>query len=195
MNNFIARLGILIVAGLLVSACSSTPQSNHYLLTSRIIEVPDGTDPSLGVGPVVIPGYLNRDTLVYRKSEHQLQITGSERWAEPLEDGISRVVGLNLADLLETGSVQAFPFHPRRKPDFGVKLNLRSLDCTQDSAQLVAEWVLYQPDSGELLVRRLTRLETDLDPQKAIPEQMPAAYSELLWQLSEDIAVEVKAAQ
>lgn len=195
MNNSIARLGTLLVIGLLVAACSSTPQSNHYLLTSRIVDVPSGTVPSLGVGPVVVPGYLNRDTLVYRKSSHQLQISGSERWAEPLEDGISRVVGLNLAELLETGSVQTFPFHPKRKPDFGVKLNIRSLDATQDSAQLVAEWVLYHPNSGELLVRRLTRLETGLNPQTATPEQMPAAYSELLWQLSEEVAVAIKAAR
>ena len=188
MNTKICRAGTALLVTILLAACGSTARSNHYLLTSRIDDVPSGGSPSLGVGPIEIPEYLNRDSLVYRVSDNQLQITSSERWAEPLGDGVSRVLSLNLAALLNTGDIQTFPFHPRRRPDFGVKLRVHSLDSQDSSARLVAEWLLYSPESGEPVQRRLTTLETALDTQQAIPGQMPGAYSELLWQLSEEIA-------
>ena len=191
MNTKISRAGAALLVTILLVACGSTPQSNHYLLTSMIDEVPSGGSPSLGVGPVDIPEYLNRDSMVYRVGDNQLQITSSERWAEPLGDGVSRVLSLNLASLLNTGDIQTFPFHPRRKPDFGVKLRVHSLDSRDSSARLVAEWLLYRPANGDPLQRRLTTLETSLNPQQAIPGQIPGAYSELLWQLSQEIAASI----
>ena len=74
MTGIVFRLFAALVMGSLLIACSSTPSSNHYLLTSRIARVPGGSSPALGVGPVTIPEYLNRDAMVYRQTANQLQV-------------------------------------------------------------------------------------------------------------------------
>ena len=88
---------ILLLLPLLLSACLSTPPSHYYLLSAHDGDQPTGVNPSVGIGPISLPEYLNRNSMVYRREDNQLQIAGYERWAEPLTDGILRVIGLNLA--------------------------------------------------------------------------------------------------
>ncbi len=193
MKQTLQVLAALLLATGILTGCGSTPRSNHYMLTSGADDVPTGDSPSIGVGPVSVPEYLNRDPLVYRRSHNQLQISNEERWAEPLQDGITRVLALNLATQLDTGNVQAFPYHARRRPEFGVKLRVLRLDAEASSARLVAEWLLYRPATGEALERRLTTLKTAIDPDGDLPAQIPGAYSTLLWDLSEEIAAGIRA--
>ncbi|QFU74917.1 membrane integrity-associated transporter subunit PqiC [Halioglobus maricola] len=185
------RALILGCAILLLGACTTTP-SNHYLLDTRVDTIPDASSPSLGVGPVEMPAYLRREQLVYSMGGSEVEIDNTERWAEPLEGAIGRVVSLNMAGLLQTNSVQTYPYHQQRAPDFGVKLNIRKLDAEPTGATLIAEWLLYQPTSGNQLVRRLSQHKIGLDSSAEIAPQIPAAYSELLWKLSEEIATEIQ---
>ncbi len=193
MTAAIARRGVSLLLCALLAACGTSPISNHYLLTSRLEAVPGGNTPVIGVGPVFIPEYLNRDALVYRKTTNQLQVDSNERWAEPLHDGITRVMALNLAALLDTDNVQSFPFHAQRRPDWGVKLRVLRFDVEDYRARLVTEWLIYRPDSGDAVQRRLSSLERELDAQRTLPDQIPAAYSDLLWQLGEEVAAELRA--
>lgn len=186
MRVFALACGILLLA-----ACSSTP-SNHYLLQTKVNSIPANSSPSIGVGPVEVPAYLRREQLVYSTGGNQIEIDSVQRWAEPLEGGIGRVVSLNLAGLLETNSVQTFPYHSKRLPEFGIKLHIHSLDARPGTASLVAEWLVYRPASGESMERRLTQLTTGLDGQAELAPQLAGAYSELLWQLSEEIAGAVR---
>ncbi len=179
---------MLLGLAALLAACSTTPPSTHYLLTAKLDQVPDAQSPAIGVGPIEIPEHLNRNTLVHRGPENELVIARQSRWAEPLEDGISRVVSLNLAGLVGTGNVRSFPWHPRRAPDYGVKLRILQLDASDAQAILVAEWVLYRPAEESDAIRRISRQSLPLDASRPIAPQLPAAQSELLYRLSEDIA-------
>lgn len=192
MNASLFRLGKALLLCSLLAACGTTPQSKYYLLTSKMDGIPAGDSPQLGIGPVIIPEYLDRDTLVYRESSNELHINSAERWAEPLEDGISRVMVLNLAAQLDTVNVHAFPFHAQRRPDWGVKLRLVRLDAENNRAILDTEWLIYTPGSGEAIQQGLVSLERELDPEQAVAPQLAGAYSELLWQLSEEIATEIR---
>ena len=113
----LCRGGVLAGIAVLLSACSTTPPSTHYMLTAAVEEIPATQSPAIGVGPIEIPEYLNRNTVVYRGPDNELVIDRETRWAEPLEDGIGRVVSLNLAGLLDTGNLRNFPWNPKRPPD------------------------------------------------------------------------------
>jgi uncharacterized protein len=190
----ISQLGKTIaLAGLAlaITACSTTPPSTHYLLTANVKEFPAARSPALGIGPIEVPEYLNRNTIVYRGEDNELKIAQQSRWSEPLEDGISRVVSLNLAGLVGTESVRSFPWHPKRPPDYGVKIRILRMDATDSEAILVAEWVIYRPESAEEAQRRISRHTLPLDSSSPVPPQLPAAHSTLLYQLSEDIAAAI----
>lgn len=191
----IAARAFALVLALALTACGSSPRNNYYLLTATPGNSASGQAPSLGIGPVEIPEYLNRSGLVYSRLGNQLQISSQERWAEPLEDGITRVIAMNLAGLLDTQNVRYFPWSPQRAPNYGIKINVLSLDANDHQATLVAEWLLYRPDTKAMISRRISQLQQDLPAGKLEPEHLAPAYSQLLYQLSEIIATAVSAAE
>jgi uncharacterized lipoprotein YmbA len=144
--------------------------------------------PALGIGPVAIPEYLKRNSLVYRIGDNRLQVADSERWGEPLEEGVQRVLSLNLAGLLDTGNLSYYPFHSQRPPDYGVSVNVLNLDVDDRRAALVAEWLVYRPATGEPVGRRISQLQYELPAGSLAPESVAPAYSALLYQLSQLIA-------
>ncbi len=188
-----ARLGTWCLALLLLAGCGSTPPSNYYLLSSPDNAPPEGMVPALGIGPVEIPEYLKRNGLVYRIGDHRLQIADSERWGEPLEEGVRRVLSLNLAGLLDTGNLSYYPFHSQRPPDYGVAVNVLHLDVDETRAALVAEWRVYRPATGESVGRRISQLQYELPVGGLAPEGVAPAYSALLYQLSQLIAAVISA--
>ncbi len=193
MNHAKLKLGWLTAVMLLLTACGSTPANHYYLLTAREGPGPGGQSPSVGIGPVKVPEYLNRSNLVYQRDGNQLQIAQFERWAEPLEEGIVRVLGLNLAALLDTQDIRQFPWHPDRAPQFAVSVRLLGLDAGRDGTRLEAEWLLHRPATGETVQRGLSRF-THPGAGEPVPGELPAAYSELLYRLSEEIAGAIRRA-
>ena len=192
MNALSWKLSVALLVGLLLSACGTTPPSSHYRLTALQSLPTNANGPSLGVGPVNIPEYLNRDGMVRSDGANSLNIAGNERWAEPLEDGVTRVIILNLAGLVNTQDIRRFPWHPDRAPEIGIKLNILKLDTESSRATLIAEWSVYRVDEDGSLSRRLTRYEEPMSSANATGGEIASAYSALLASLSQDMASEVK---
>ena len=190
--NTILR-GILVVSTLflVLGGCGTSPASNYYLLSAKTSGQPSGIKPSLGVGPIEIPEYLNRNAFIYNRDGNKLHIENFERWAEPLDSGIERVLRLNLASLLNSEDVQAFPWSRSDQPEYGVKVSVLNLDANDRSASLIAEWHLHRPQGNETIVRRLSELHHSLPPGPIVAADIAPAYSELLQQLSELIAAAI----
>ena len=182
----------LLIATLL-AACGTTPQSHHYLLTAAEAPLPSGDSPSLGIGPISLSAYLNRNALVRRSGSNQLELSTTERWGEPLEDGIARVLGLNLAGRLQTKSVVRYPWHPARAPQYGIKVHVLEMDATADSATLVVEWLVYRPADASAIDRQLSRQSSPLPGPDADSNTLASLYSDMLLALSEDIAATIRA--
>jgi uncharacterized lipoprotein YmbA len=184
---------------LLLFGCGSSPRNDYYLLSAGNSSPPSGETPTVGIGPIEIAEYLKRDKLVYIRQGNKLQVAVTDSWAEPLEDGIRRVLTLNLASQLNTHNVRAFPWHPKRAPDYGVKLNLFTLDANNSEATLRAEWLVYRPADAEPVQRRISELRVALTRGGLEGElraaRVAAAYSALLEQLTELIADAIRADQ
>jgi uncharacterized lipoprotein YmbA len=186
--NWIAAAALAV----LLSACSSAPPNNYYLLSAELNQSATAQSPSLGVGPVVIPEYLNRNSLVYQESENQLQVAKFERWAEPLTDGVTRVISMNLASDLGTQNVQAFPWSAGQVPQYGLSVRILTLDARAGVARLAVEWEVRGPADGKTLTRQISQLETPLPAGEFDAAKVAAAYSELLQQLSEQAAAVIR---
>src|SRR5262245_22552445 len=109
-------LSVTVVLGM--TACISgrpSPATQHYVL-SPVIEVsPDGAaSPAaplvIGVGPVSLPVYLDRPQMVIRPASDRIEINEFEQWGEPLRNGVTRVVAVNIARLLPETRVVTFPW-------------------------------------------------------------------------------------
>lgn len=179
-------LSLLLALG---TACGSSPPINYYVLSAHEHAVPSGNSPSVGIDPITIPEYLARDKLVTSREGNTLKVATADRWAEPLEEGIQRVLAINLAGQLDTQAIVLFPWRQGQAPEYGVRVNLLGLDASADKATLAADWRVYRPGSDEVVSSNLVRLEEALSESDA--DAIAAAYSKLLFQLSKDIATSI----
>jgi uncharacterized lipoprotein YmbA len=118
MDPLLWRLSVMAcMASLLgLGACTSTP-SRFYLLNP--LAPADGISaaskaergPVIGLGPISLPKYLDQPQIVSRASRHQLVLGDFDRWAEPLQENVSRVLAENLSLLIPTDHllVQEWP--------------------------------------------------------------------------------------
>src|SRR5688572_25555503 len=122
----VLRVLVVLMLGAVALGCSLLPkseQSDFFLLTA--MEAAPGAratapGPSLLLGPVVLPEYLDRRELVTRLASNQLLVKDLELWAEPLRDSMPRTLEQNLATLLGSSRVQRRPWTGTSRPDLVV---------------------------------------------------------------------------
>jgi uncharacterized lipoprotein YmbA len=54
---------------------------------------------SVGLGPIELPGYLDRQQIATRTSTNRLSYSENDRWAAPLSESFSRVLEQNISHL------------------------------------------------------------------------------------------------
>ena len=178
----------LLLTGL-VTACGSTPRSDYYMLSANARGSMGSEGPSIGVGPVSVPEYLKRREMVLNRSANRLDLADFDRWAEPLDAGVLRVTALNLSLLLKTQQVQTFPWRRSNLPDFGISIAVVQFSMKGRQALLVAEWTVTEPATGTAVMQHISRLENSA--AGGDPEDVAAAYSDLLKDLSKEIATAI----
>lgn len=186
----IARIFVSLPLLFLLASCGSTPPSNYYLLSEEATGVPGSSGPAIGVGPVEIPDYLQRNVMVVNEDRYQLQLDSTSRWAEPLDAGVLRVMSLNLAILLDTQQIQRFPWRRDAPPDYGVGITIINLSVHGTEARLAAEWTLRNARLQENITQKISQFATPVSSTG--PAGVAASYSALLLQLSEEIAQEIR---
>jgi len=146
---------------------------------------------ALGVGPVTIPGYLNRPPLLWRTGPNELQLAEFAQWAEPLERNVARVLADNLALLLQTDRVSLFPFPPSSAVETRVEVEITRFGREPDrSVSLAARWRLLRGNGRELLPMRKSFYQVESEGLGHAASV--AAMSEALARLSRDVAEAIR---
>lgn len=177
----------LLATLLVLSACGS-PRTDFYTLS--VVGAP--ADPVAGTGcrqplivsRVLLPGILDRQSMVSSAGGGRLDISGQARWAAPLDQMIQGVLTEDLRRRLPPGRVLA-PGDPQ--PEDGaarIAVNvLRFMPEADDTATLRADWTLF--DSENKVVR--TRSHSLTVPQSGDPGAAVRAMSRLIGQLADVI--------
>ena len=122
-KNFGTQLGALalLASFALAPGCSlltgpdPTPTRFFLLTPMSEKEVAGSADPaasvSLGVGPFLLPPYLERPQMARRTAVNEVVFSAADRWAEPLDKGFQRILGENLAAALDTPRIVLFPWY------------------------------------------------------------------------------------
>jgi uncharacterized lipoprotein YmbA len=120
---------------------------------------PQSVQRAISVGPIHLPAYLDQDQLVTRISQNRLTLSENDRWAEPLEDNIARVVAQDLSMLLQTDEVNVDPWPVRQRPAYQVEIEVLSFETdTAGTAHLVGRWSLRDVARRQTLAEKETRL-------------------------------------
>ena len=190
MKTLIALL-FLASTGFLTSCL--IPEANHlvpdyFLLTSRVGESNNSTqsDPvSFYVKEVRLPHYLQDKRLVSRPTDDTIFFRENQRWGEPLEMGISRVLGQNLSFLLNTFDYGVYP--QRRKFEYSSEIEVTIERFEMISGNLVKVKAFWEVNKKGGRKQRSIFEQTYSITDSNVKGEV-RALSELLFKMSSDIA-------
>jgi hypothetical protein len=193
MRTFLC-LRPLVALGLALTpltGCQSTPPTRFYTLASVAVPVAEDAKakrpPAVVIGVVSLPKYLDRPQLVTRPDAYVVELSEFDRWAEPLDDMVSRVVAENLGQLL--GSDQVFIGTRSRGADraYQVEIAFYRFDVDDaNQARVVARWEIREREKDRLVATQQTTVGVPVTG--AGYEAQTAALSAALAQLCREIA-------
>ncbi|HEY4648522.1 MAG TPA: PqiC family protein [Gemmatimonadales bacterium] len=185
------------LSSLWATACGLGPKadpSNFFILTpapqaqhsSRGCS-PSSTTLAVGVGPIQLPAYLDRQELVSRSKANRLDVSENNRWAEPLTDNLAQILAQNLSALLGIDKVSLYPWTSDLRPAYQVEIEVLGFEPdSARSAELTARWILRDVPTRAILSDKTSELTEPLRGPST--EESVAALSELLGRFSCGIA-------
>ncbi len=154
--------GVAMAGGCGLSGRRADP-ATFFALSAT--EAPDGHPPAgswevaLGLGPVTIPGYLDRPQLVTRVGTNELRLAEVARWAEPLRESVVRVLQQDVVAASGARRVALYPWAAAAPVDLAVAVDvLRFEPGAGDAVELVARWSVRDAVHGGVLAVRESRV-------------------------------------
>jgi uncharacterized lipoprotein YmbA len=194
-------IGVMIALGLIglsLAGCGSIlpkpkPNSSRIFVLFSPLQATERQDLdrpgqiSLGVGPVRLPGYLDRREIVTRVAQNRFDLSDNDRWAEPLDENFTHVLAQNLSVLLGSDRIITYPWPLDKRPRYRVQIDVFRFEVNSaGEAELTARWAVIDETGKEapnLNESRLSRPAKDKSTDAYV-----AALSETVADLSREIA-------
>jgi len=202
MNIKSIALLLTTLAALLLSACGTTPLTNFYTLSPQSAvkstsENVAGEKIIIGVGPIDIAPYIDRNQIVIRSAETRLKLTDVDHWAAPLSDTIANVLAVNISHQLPETQPIVRPW-PDAKAQYTVVIKVIQFDSDlSGKVQLKANWAVQ---SGQSL--SFTRIAySDIEKASlgasydAITQNLSAALAALSDEISAELDQQINLSQ
>lgn len=184
------------MAGLLLlqTACiGSTPPAQFYLLEpmAEAKSVQSNAKPSgmtLSLAPVRLPAYLDRNQIVTASDKNTYQLDELHRWAESLDDNMTRVMLQDLSALLSADVVMGTTLRAKQA-QLRLAVNVLAFHVNpQGQAELSAQWQVSRGSEVVLSQQSTFRVAASGD-DIALKVR---ALNQCLSQLSQEVASAVK---
>lgn len=194
---------LLITTGLLfLSGCTSLKVLEPRADTTRfyILETPfdeehprkrDPAAPSLHLGTGTLAKHLQDSRIAIRTpGSNEITYAGEHRWAEPLADGVARILVTKLSRSLGSPRVALQRFAAGSESDYQVGFHIHKLGGEPGKAvRLHASWWVEEREKAEPVLH-----ETLLEQSLPAEDTSHAAYVKGLQKLVESWAGEIAAA-
>ena len=192
------KLLALTIGLALVTACGSSPPTRYYQLEERVSQTDNSSSSTLSVrvGPLYIARYLQQPNIVTRQDDYQVEVAEFDRWVEPLEQSIGRILTTNLSDTLSSNWVHEFGVgnDAIERFDYQVLVTITRFDANaNDTATLTAQWNLVTPQSSVTVLAKRTVLTQPVASSSY--SSQAAALSDLISELAKEIADNILAQQ
>lgn len=192
MNRRVLELAACACLLILAAGCATTPEARFYALAA-VATPPAAADagPSLAIGPVDLPRYLDRPQIVSRAGDNRLLVDEFNRWGGALDQEITAVLAQALGQRLGTQRVYSYPSRIAPEVDYRIALEVRRFDGELGGdVALEAAWSLVDDRTGAILrTRRVDYREPTAGPDHAA---YVAALQRTLQQLAEELAAELR---
>ncbi len=203
MNNFTKKFLALVFLVILaiINGCISagtSPQARFYSLRSLKdkeipkLEAPALKDAVIGLGPLELPAYLSRPQIVIRGRDNELELAEFNRWAEPLDDAIERVVAQNLMLIFPEAKVLLYPWGYYEPVKYQVVVEVISIDAAlQNEVRLCINWSALNAEDKKVFLTKNSIYNIKVN--KPNYNAMIEALNQGLYEFSLDIAKAIAA--
>ena len=194
--GFLLSSGCLVLTGCFGLFKPDASAARHFILTPVARATPGAAAPPLamGVGQVKVPNYLFESSIAVRKGTNEVGYLPMILWAERLDAGLQRVLAANLAALLPADQVRLSAWQSNEVAA-GVYVTIEQFDVDAGGhGVLAAWWRIMSPDGAHLLKAGQTRLTRDGPPPASDPQGAVANLSELIGELSRQLAPAIREA-
>ena len=187
---------ILMLVVLALAGCFM-PESNHvepnfYLLSNTLQDQNQSKinqDHSFYLREIELPRYLKDSRLVVRPTPHTIKFRDVDRWGEPLEDGIARVLAMNLQDQFNDSRYSIFPNRRKEGLRWDLAVSFSSFErIANNRVSIAAKWTARGNDrkdiSGSFSLEYVLPLPGDESDELK-------AYNLALYSLSKNILEEL----
>ncbi len=190
-HTWLATAGVLALLVFLSACTSSGPATTYYVLDSQV-SISESSKansyPSIGIGPITLPAYLDNMSLVSKAKNNVLNVSGYHAWAEPLDSAVARVLSRGVAATLNHEDVWAFPWDLRNRPTKQINISIEQLDGVRgESLSLQAKWFVYDSVRNEVLSRG------DFNQSQSLNSSSYSDYVGTMENLLSEFAIELAA--
>ncbi len=160
------RFNLLLLCSLLTVTSCIVPESTHvkptfHLLTKNIFdknqsiaqatELVESNKTVSGhpfyLRQIELPYYLQENRIVSRPDESKIEFRENDRWGEPLLEGVGRVVGLNLSQLLNSSFYSVYPHRKKIGTPWEVSITILRFEKVSGSeVKIEASWEIFNID-------------------------------------------------
>jgi len=198
------RLSPAVVALLvadMIASCSvlaPRPDPSRFFVLAPLPQAPSpatGTRvSSLGVGPIVLPRYLDRPEIVTRVGPNEVKPAVFDYWAGSLSNQFQSVLAQNLQTLVHPDRVQMYPWYSGTAPELVAEVDVQRFEPSSDGrAELVARWRVRKGSALGTLRAGESTLTRPLSGSDA--DAVAQALSGLLDDFSRELAEAILAAR
>lgn len=191
------RSGLWLLVLLLAAGCGSSPPVDYYTLEPIFDSQPrdPGEAKILGIGPLQIPGYIDRPQLVTQVGGNKVKVDEFNRWAEPLDQALPRIVAVNVDGLLDAVIAVTFPYPSRFRVDYRLMGRIVRFDADRDGAAVLeVQWVVQDADAQNVIEPRRDRYTAQARSAQD-PNAIVQALNQTIEAFSRDVANTIQARQ
>ena len=149
LSELFKRSPLVALLVLTVTGCLSlkpTPDPTQFYVLSSVAnqsdpKLPADSEIRICIAGVSAPAYLDVPWIVTRNGDNQVHRASFHQWAEPVADGLSRVLVENLGTILDTSDILVLSRERAGESRFFVKLSIAKFDLsTSGEATVKASW-------------------------------------------------------
>ena len=190
MKKHIGNIVTIASVALFATGCASAASKFYTLNSTAKGDGKPDTQYVMTVGPVSVPAEIDRPQFTVQITPNRVAIDEFNRWAEPLNASIARVIANDLAVLLGTPRVTTVSL-ANLDTAYRVTVEIQKFESVPGkSAQIIAVWAIRKPVGGISLLGRTVVLEPTMGEGF---DALAAAHSRALAKVSCDIAAAIRA--
>jgi len=197
MKVYSRNIGLVILCFMLISltGCASKP-STYYLLNPAYMPKTSKSKVVkpifyLGIGDINIPKYLSQPEIVTRTSTHEIKKAEFNRWAEPLQQNIERVLMTNITSSMPKVQLEQYPWPRTLTVKYRIDVNISEFDTNNNGLSILnVEWQISDGTTQKVLYKHLSVYRQQAHSENY--QDIVIAMNQNLDKLSQAIVASVK---